>query len=502
MRDWKGVVPTIESLQPHGDDGRDRQLRKHQIEGYERAMLVVQGRADKNTVAQVTPGGGKTLFASIFAQVLLRAGFVTRVVIVVPRDSLREQMRDGFCDPVRGLDLAIVSVSSRPTAKDIFACAGYVTTYQSLGRGAKPHLDVLEGESILVIFDEVHHLVDDPEISKWVAPAKELADRAKHVLVMSGNLQRHKKERVPFVKYADGAATSNILYSRLDALEEHAIIPLDVDLQDGDTTFTHRGETHQVTLSTAPTKKAERGAIKTALKIYEYRDRLLTRAFASWLEYRAHYYHSQMIVVCEDQKEAREVRDYVQKAHRQFDVALAISDEPQAHRTLRKFRTHAGYDVLVTCQMAYEGLDAPWATHMVYLHRIRSFPWMEQATARLTRFNPDCGLPWEKQAAKVFAPGDKSWRKFVEHLRFEQSATYTDHIERALNRSAFARRSDFAPLAAVPTVVELGSERGLPPGPVQAKIRELVGKYRGLDQLPGEQLIQIAEDMLRASGES
>src|SRR5579871_5067498 len=80
MRDWRGPIPTSEQL---------GWLRDHQESLYRRARDVT-GRvvADTFTVLQATPGAGKTLAASIFAHVLLRSGFVDRVVIVVPRDSL------------------------------------------------------------------------------------------------------------------------------------------------------------------------------------------------------------------------------------------------------------------------------------------------------------------------------------------------------------------------------------------------------------------------------
>src|SRR5262249_34472194 len=80
---------------------------------------------------------------------------------------------------------------------------------------------------------------------------------------------------------------------------------------------------------------------------------------------------------------------------------------------------HEG-DVLVTVGMAYEGLDVPSATHLVCLSDTRSAPWLEQAFARVTRFNPRCGVELERQCAYIYVPDDLRMREFIDRIMEEQ----------------------------------------------------------------------------------
>ncbi len=488
MRDWRGEIPTIEQL---------GSLRDHQEQLFKRARDVVQrNTTDRVTVAHVTPGGGKTLGASIFAHVLLRAGTVDRVVIVVPRDSLRDQMREGFHAPERGLHLTVVSMKSEVSAKVLFDKAGYVTTYQAVAtRAGARHLKAVKNCRTLVILDEVHHLVDE-EGRGWVPGVRVLVDHATHVLALSGNLGRADARSIPFIPYDDdNVPAKHVTYGRAKALAERAIIPINVVLQDGDTEFFSNGRTHEVTLSVAAKKQAKK-ALRTALALDEFRDRILTSGIASWLDYREVYYRSQLIVVCDTQTDAKNVARQIRAAHPTFDVALAISDEKDAHRWLAKFRTRTGADILVTCQMAYEGLDAPWATHMVYLSRIRSIPWVEQATARVSRVNTACGLPWERQAATIFAPGDADMRAFVAQLNREQDDRCREQAERH-GAERPRRRGDFVALNAEPTSVDVGGEQGIEPPPVQRRMRELRDQYPHLQHMPVDEIARLAKDLLR-----
>lgn len=488
MRDWRGVIPTSEDLGP---------LRDHQERLFKRANdLVSRVITEKITVLQATPGAGKTLAASVFAHVLIRSGFVDRVVIVVPRESLRDQMVEGFTVPERALDLRVMGAASDVSAKVIFDKAGYVTTYQAVARraGAR-HLKAVANCRTLLILDEIHHLVDE-EGKGWVPGVRALVDHAVHVLAMSGNLGRHDDKPIPFIEYGeDRAPIKQVVYSRAKALDEGAIIPLRVEIQDGDTEFFHKGKTHEVTLSTASARKEKR-ALRTALNIQEYVDRIVTNGLAAWLEYRELYYRSQLIVVCDKQDDARNVAHQIRVAHPHFEIALAISDEGVvARRALKRFRTRTGADILVTCMMAYEGLDAPWATHMIYLSNKRSLPWLEQATARITRFNGACGVPRERQSAVVFAPGDASMRAFVAQLNAEQDDRYREQAEKH-TAPGIARRSDFQPINAVPTVLEIGGEGGLPSSAEQSQMRELVGLYPHLKHMPQKELLDLARRLI------
>lgn len=112
---------------------RHGKLRKHQ----QRALLVanefVRGqRHQKFVVAGVTPGGGKTLMASLFANTLADGKVIEQALVVVPNAPLREQMREGFHDESRGLERYLSGSMRQAPLPGMGKPFGQVVTYQAL----------------------------------------------------------------------------------------------------------------------------------------------------------------------------------------------------------------------------------------------------------------------------------------------------------------------------------------------------------------------------------
>lgn len=426
-------------------------LRKHQERGKRRAEAVVVGAIDcpifvdsdcgrklgpfAGSIAHVTPGGGKTLLASIFAHAMLDAGFVDQVVIVCPRDSLRSQMVDGWS--VESLGLSSKTEIWDPHAskqKRLFGgFVGVVTTYQSAVAHPNRLLKLIEGRRTLLVLDEVHHLAgpdeddDSEEYGQWKTAIDPLVLAARHTFAMTGTLYRSDGQRIPYVKYDnDDKPQADIRYTRQDALDEGAVLPIEFRLWDGDAKFEWRGEEVKTLLSDASGDDARR-ALRTALldlrspsrneaKGYVYR--FLENALGEWNEYRRNVYPSKAIVVCDSQIMARWVCERIHEMG--YDPTLAISDEPDSAKRIRRFRKGVGGDVLVTVGMAYEGLDVPSATHLIVLTKRRARPWLEQAVARVTRINNAAGVPNERQFAYVYIANDRRAQVFIDEMLAEQ----------------------------------------------------------------------------------
>lgn len=88
-----------------------------------------------------------------------------------------------------------------------------------------------------------------------------------------------------------------------------------------------------------------------------------------------------------------------------LDEAIKEGSLPESETALGLFR-HRKLDILVTVGKAYEGLDAPGCSHLAFLGRIRSVPWLTQCFARAWRMDYGSGLPYEEQKAYIFAPAD------------------------------------------------------------------------------------------------
>ncbi len=446
-------------------------LRKHQEAARKEAQTVMALGGRKTTVANVTPGGGKTLLASVFANEMLDAGFVEQVIIICPRDSLRSQMQDGFACAEAGLLRKVVvwdpdKSLQRSLLRDV---CGVVTTYQLAFARAAKLKRLVENRRTLLILDEVHHLAgsdeddDDENYLAWRACVEPLAAAARHVLAMTGTIYRSDNNRVPHIEYGvEGRPIAHINYTRQDALDEGAVLPIEFRMWDGAAQFSFRGEEHSTDLSTADGDDAKR-ALRTALLDMRdedekgYVSQFVENALGEWAQYRMQVYRSKAIVVCNTQAQARWMAEKVKRLG--FEPELAISDEKDSARRIRRFRMGTGGDVLVTVGMAYEGLDVPDATHMLLLTTRRARPWLEQAVARVTRINRRAVVKAEEQFAFVYVSDDKRARAFVDDIMSEQAKSVPMQ-ERKAGVSMARGRSSFVPLRCDATHRSEGSDVG------------------------------------------
>src|SRR5690606_36160300 len=88
---------------------------------------------------------------------------------------------------------------------------------------------------------------------------------------------------------------------------------------------------------------------------------------------------------------------------------------------VRRFRERDDVQAMVTCQLAYEGLDVPRATHLIVLTHIRSSPRIEQAFGRIWRFNPGKRCGW------ALVPDDERMNRVIEQISREQPSELSDY---------------------------------------------------------------------------
>jgi superfamily II DNA or RNA helicase len=435
-------------LHPHGS------LRKHQARAQAVAREIVGGkRHQKVIVAGITPGGGKTLMAALFTHELAEAGLIEQVLVVVPNDPLRQQMVEGFHDPKRGLDRYLSAPGVQQSLPGTGRPFGQAITYQRLTneRESKRIATWCSKKPTLVVFDECHHLCVD---KAWERGASRAVEASKLALCMSGTLWRWDEERIPFINYDEsGKALIDIRYSRAEALAEKAVLPVEFRFFDGEAIYEHGGREHKVTLSQAVKKERAR-SLKTSLKSPDYAERFIVESLGEWERYRQQYYPSSAIVVCHDQKAAKRAMAVAKKHFARHAPALSLHGESQSDRAIKKFRA-GEHAILVTVRKAYEGLDVPGATHLVYLGDSRSWPFLDQVIARVTRFNRNAPLAWEEQRGHVYTPDDRDMREYVGKM-LEDQAEYFREKERGLGTSAAPKRSTFRPDTANVTEINYG----------------------------------------------
>lgn len=388
----------------------------------------------KQIIADVTPGGGKSTLPVIFGAELIGAK-IDKIVWVVPRQSLQKQGELAFTnlnfraifqhqhkiriatndlDPARGL-------------------AGYVTTYQAIGQDPKLNLrEFRRYGRILLVLDEFHHIEEDG--STWAA-IQPLMNHATLTLMMTGTLERGDKGFIGPIEYdeisknhwvpilEDSDHQLLITYSRRQALQECAIIPMDFEHSDASTSFLDSKNERQDVDSIAELTQPN-AAIFSALST-EYASHLLKRGFKHWVAYRQQHPRSKMLVVAPRVALARRYLKYIKDTLRIDRCGLAVSqDGPEAIAAIEAFREkdgkqRDGLDVLVTVGMAYEGLDVPQITHVICLTHIRSKPWIHQMLSRAVRVDSLAGA-YETQRAFCFGPDDRLFHECIKEILEDQ----------------------------------------------------------------------------------
>lgn len=472
---------------------RHGKLRKHQ----QRALLVanefVRGqRHQKVVVAGVTPGGGKTLMASLFANALADGKVIDQALVVVPNAPLREQMREGFHDESRGLERYLSGSMRQAPLPGMGKPFGQVVTYQALSSvvTAKRLASWCAKRRTLVIFDECHHLMDD---KAWERGARAVVDTARLVLCMSGTLWRWDDERIPFVNYdANNKAVVDIRYSRAEALMEQAILPVEFRFFDGHAVYEHSKVPHDNLLSKVISKEEAR-TLKTCLKSEEYARKFLTDSVAEWEHYRSGGYPSQLIVACHDKKSARRADAILKHSHGRHMPVLSVCADPTADKAIKQFRSGQA-SILTTVRKAYEGLDVPGASHLVYLGDIRSWPFLDQVIARVTRFNRAAPLSWAEQRGYVYAPCDPRMRKYVDNMLEDQGEYFKEKEREEAGERERPTRSSFRPESAEVTSIGFGVDGRCLTEEENIGIRRLKQEMPQL-RAPLDNMLVIAESM-------
>jgi superfamily II DNA or RNA helicase len=399
----KGMKALV-STESHGK----MSLRKHQAEMINVIDGIIAGSAAKNIIVKAVPGSGKSSLPLIAGK-LITAGLADAICWVCPRMTLQDQAERNFIDPFfrQMFNHRLTIRSSTNENNPSRGLNGFVTTYQALGVDKdQTALRDFRRKRYILILDECHH-ANAEEGAAWTEALKPLYELAAYRVLMTGTAMRGDAKPIAFIN-DDKAAAAIIDYTRRDALQDKAILPLKFVLFDGVSKWeSSKGTEEEAKIST---QTPEKGcyALYTALHT-DYAKELLTASIAHWKSYRAKKSgHGKLLVVAADIKQAKEYTAYLKSMGEQAMIATS-DDTPGAVKVIQDLKT-GSLNIAVSVGMCYEGLDCPSISHIACLTNIRSLPWISQMVARAVRIDPNAG-PYGSQMAYVFAPKD---RLFVE----------------------------------------------------------------------------------------
>ena len=238
-----------------------------------------------------------------------------------------------------------------------------------------------------------------------------------------------------------------IKYSRLNALKEETILPIEFRFGDGPVEYLENQSNNLISINrlSACSSDQQSPALRTCLDT-NLAKQLLNQCLEHFLKYKWKAVPTaKLLVIASSQLAAQKFHLYL--LGKSLDAALAVSeDTKEARSAIQRFREDDKCCILVTCQMAYEGLDVPQISHIAYLTNYRSKPWCEQSYGRAIRVN-DREI-FTKQKAFVFLPRDPLAVKVVEEIEKDQNKYLKIKERSEARKSRFrpAQPSDFTPL--------------------------------------------------------
>ena len=365
-------------------------------------------RADGlDILADVVPGGGKSRLPGI----ILQAFPDLKLMWFAPRISLLDQAARSLKN-----DFGIEVMESTNVTNPRRGTRGVVASHQTLASNPELWAKELQRDKYLLVFDELHHAKINRDGTQTPLTRALSLLKPSARLLMTGTLKTNDSSFIYGVPYRETANGHEldlesfngtvIRYSRKKALAEGAIVPIEFHHHDGPVKWENLNGINNITLSDA-SREEESQALCTALRV-GIADQLLNNCLSHWKDHG-----DKLLVVCMDQTTSRKcARTLTSWGIR---CGLAISDEGDSKDQINQFRNGAT-QCLVTCQIAYEGLDVPAITHIACLTHIRSEPWIEQMLARSWRSMQG------KTRCYAFVPDDPKMNRLIELLRKEQDS--------------------------------------------------------------------------------
>jgi superfamily II DNA or RNA helicase len=384
-----------------------RPLRAWQKEATE----AVRAHSGASFLASATPAAGKTTFGLHIAHRMLRAQFVSRVVVAGPTTHI---CRQWAADAARyGIDLE----PNRPNADGAESSDfhGVAVTYQTIAAGPDTHRGAAARRSTLLIADEPHHMGD---LAAWGLRARRAFDGARFRLLLSGTPFRSDNSAIPWVTYDDdGLSRADYTYGYPQALRDRVCRPITFLPYDGEMEWVSDGRLRSADFDLVLPAAESARRLRTALSPEgEWMGHVLRDADARLSEVRAEGHpDAGGLVIASDQDHARAIAARLGSISGQ-QPELVMSDEPGASKRIAEFAS-SDRRWLVSVLMVSEGVDIPRLRVGVYATAARTELFFRQVVGRFIRTTP--GGP-RKQMSYLLMPADLRLKALAHDIEMER----------------------------------------------------------------------------------
>jgi superfamily II DNA or RNA helicase len=356
-----------------------------------------------------TPGAGKTTFALAAALRARVARKITRLVVVVPTQHLKQQWAHAAERTGIHLDPEW-SAGYGALPSDVH---GVVVTYQQVAANPAALRPLVRGA--LVVLDEIHHA---GESRAWGDAVRHAFEEAARRLCLSGTPFRSDQNIIPFVRYQGDLAQADYEYGYGDALNDRGVVrPVYFPRINGRMEWTAPdGTEYDATFDDRLTRDLANQRLRTALDVEgEWMPAVLAQAHGQLEHLRTRDPRSAGLVITIDQDHARGIAALMEEKLGVV-ATVATSDDPGASRKISAFGESTA-PWIVAVRMVSEGVDMPRLRVGVFATNTTTELFFRQAVGRLLRWNSGIG----RQTAYMFIPDDVRLRTYAsgiaEHRR-------------------------------------------------------------------------------------
>lgn len=362
-----------------------------QLRGWQSDALEAYFKANqRDFLAVVTPGGGKTIWA---LSVVTQLRKMERLIVVCQTVQIKSQWIAAA--EVFGIVLSDLAglISNH-----------VVTTYQQVSRDPELFHDLVEEMSTAVIFDEIHHGSDS---NSWGESCLRAFGGAYRRLALTGTAFRSDSGAIPFVTYDDGVCRPDYVYGYRDAVADGVCRAVEFPVHEGNMCWRREGEEEQRRRFSDRVKKSDRSArLRSALDPGgDFLRGMLSAADTRLSEFPG----EGGLVITRDTKHAEAIAAVLAEVSGEAPAIIHTYSDSVAS-TLSSFRNGAGR-WLVSVNMVSEGVDIPRLRVLVYATNKSTDLFFRQAIGRIVR---------GRGGAICFVPAHRRFLEMVEEIGNER----------------------------------------------------------------------------------
>ena len=386
-------------------------------------------------LVKAATGGGKTLFAGFVAKAMMDGSLIegtkikeiNRIIVVSPSIQIKSDFKNSVHEI--GVHLtADEKASSSTILRSSSVFDGMIFTYQAVSTGHIGRLANVwreNGDKILLILDEVHHLT---YFNEWGTQIEFLKQQVEYTIAMTGTPWRGDQQRILGINYDDeGQPIPDFSYTKKEGVRDETVRHVEFWKTPG-YVLQDNGDGTSRSIPFGDVEKE---------RLYGYKNNVFDPT-SNWMgeviekadsisnkidEEEDNAYKSAVLVLCRDIRHAKVVNRHINGMYPNNSIVVSSDssfDEVKAHDLIKAFKT-SEKRYIVAVGMIKEGVDIPRIRTVLWATDTRSLQEFEQCVGRAVRSKNK----WEK--ANVIMPTFPWMVEMAERYELEQGTIAFDH---------------------------------------------------------------------------